>query len=64
MFIGITPVLFRISAILEALVACEYIAISLVTPAWTGEMKSVWHAWRTRRASFAGAERGAQSAEG
>src|SRR6185436_19494206 len=46
MFIGVTPVLFRIAAVLEFLVACEYIAISLVLPCWTGEMKSVWHAWK------------------
>jgi phosphatidylglycerophosphate synthase len=49
MFTGVTPVLFRVAAVLELLVACEYIAISLVVPAWTGEMKSVWHAWRLRR---------------
>jgi len=53
MFVGITPVLFRVAAILELLVAFEYIAISLVLPAWTGEMKSVWHAWRLRRAPSA-----------
>jgi phosphatidylglycerophosphate synthase len=49
MFVGITPVLFRVAAVLEFLVACEYIAISIVVPAWTGEMKSIVHAWRQRR---------------
>jgi phosphatidylglycerophosphate synthase len=49
MFVGITPVLFRVAAILESLVACEYIGISLVVPQWTGEMKSIWHATRLRR---------------
>ena len=49
MFVGISPLLFRVAAVLEALVACEYIAISCLVPSWTGEMKSVWHAWRMRR---------------
>ncbi len=49
MFVGITPVLFRVAAVLEFLVAFEYIAISMVLPEWTGEMKSIVHAFRTRR---------------
>lgn len=49
LFVGITPVVFRIAAVVELLVAAEYIAISLLLPNWTGEMKSVWHAWKTRR---------------
>lgn len=49
MFVGITPVLFRVAAVLEFLVAFEYIAISMVLPEWTGEMKSIVHAWRQRR---------------
>jgi hypothetical protein len=41
-------VLFRLAAFVELAVAAEYIAISLIVPEWTGEMKSVWHAWRVR----------------
>jgi CDP-diacylglycerol--glycerol-3-phosphate 3-phosphatidyltransferase len=55
LFTGLTPVLFRLAAYVELLVAAEYIAISLIIPGWTGEMKSVWHAWRERRASLGGA---------
>lgn len=50
LFVGITPVVFRIAAIVEILVAVEYIAISIVLPEWTGEMKSLWHALQVRRA--------------
>ena len=51
MFMGITPVLFRIAAIVELLVAAEYIAISFVIPGWTGEVKSILHALQLRRAA-------------
>lgn len=54
LFTGITPVLFRLAAFVELAVAAEYVAISLIMPEWTGEMKSVWHAWRQRRASVGG----------
>lgn len=53
MFVGITPLLFRVAALLEVLVAAEYIAISMVVPRWTGEMKSIWHAWQLRRSTGA-----------
>lgn len=49
LFTGLTPVLFRLAAFIELAVAAEYIAISLIVPGWTGEMKSVWHAWQYRR---------------
>lgn len=54
LFTGLTPVLFRLAAFVELAVAAEYIAISLITPEWTGEMKSVLHAWRRRRESLGG----------
>lgn len=53
MFLGITPVLFRVAAVVELVVAAEYVAISLVVPEWTGEMKSLWHALQARRAARA-----------
>lgn len=53
LFIQWTPVPFRIASFIELAVAAEYIAISLILPEWSGEMKSVWHAWRTRRESGA-----------
>lgn len=49
MFIGVTPVLFRAAAVVESLVALEYIGISVLVPAWTGEIKTIWHAWQLRR---------------
>jgi CDP-diacylglycerol--glycerol-3-phosphate 3-phosphatidyltransferase len=49
LFTGLTPVVFRIAAFIELAVAAEYIAISLIVPEWSGEMKSVWHAWRSRQ---------------
>ena len=49
LFTGLTPVPFRVASFVELAVAAEYIAISLLIPEWTGEMKSVWHAWRQRR---------------
>ena len=55
LFIGITPIPFRVAAFVELAVAAEYIAISLMVPQWTTEMKSVWHAWRLRRESLGGA---------
>jgi CDP-diacylglycerol--glycerol-3-phosphate 3-phosphatidyltransferase len=55
LFIGLTPVLFRVAAFVELAVAAEYIAISLILPQWTSEMKSAWHAWRLRRNSLGGA---------
>ncbi len=51
LFIGWTPVPFRVASCIELAVAAEYIAISLILPDWVGEMKSVWHAWQTRRVS-------------
>jgi phosphatidylglycerophosphate synthase len=51
MFMGLTPILFRVASILELVVAAEYIAISMVLPHWTGEVKSLWHALRLRRDS-------------
>jgi len=55
LFIGITPILFRVAAFVELAVAAEYIAISLILPQWNSEMKSAWHAWRLRRESVGGA---------
>ena len=52
LFTGLTPVPFRLASFVELAVAAEYIAISLVVPQWTGEMKSVWHAWRHRPESL------------
>ena len=49
LFIGLTPLPFRLAAFIELAVAAEYIAISLILPGWNGEMKSVIHAWRQRR---------------
>jgi CDP-diacylglycerol--glycerol-3-phosphate 3-phosphatidyltransferase len=49
LFTGMTPIPFRLASFVELAVAAEYIAISLLLPQWTGEMKSVWHAWRQRR---------------
>lgn len=49
LFIGLTPIPFRLAAFIELAVAAEYIAISLILPGWNGEMKSVLHAWRQRR---------------
>jgi CDP-diacylglycerol--glycerol-3-phosphate 3-phosphatidyltransferase len=53
LFTGLTPVPFRVAAFIELAVAAEYIAISLILPDWTGEMKSVWHAWRRRQGAMA-----------
>ena len=55
LFIGLTPIPFRVAAFVELAVAAEYIAISLILPQWNGEMKSAWHAWRLRRESVRGA---------
>lgn len=52
LFMGLTPVLFRLAAFVELAVAAEYIAISLIVPEWNGEMKSAWHAWRQRGAGL------------
>jgi len=52
LFTGITPLPFRLAAFVELAVAAEYVAISLIVPEWTGEMKSAWHAWRHRRESL------------
>ena len=49
LFTGLSPVPFRLASFVEVLVAAEYIAISLILPGWTGEMKSAWHAWRHRQ---------------
>lgn len=51
LFTGLTPVPFRIASFIELVVAAEYIAISLLLPQWSGEMKSVWHAWQRRQQS-------------
>jgi CDP-diacylglycerol--glycerol-3-phosphate 3-phosphatidyltransferase len=51
LFTGLTAIPFRLAAFVELVVAAEYIAISLILPQWTGEMKSVWHAWRMRKES-------------
>lgn len=55
LFTGITPLPFRLAAFVELAVAAEYVAISLIVPEWTGEMKSAWHAWRQRQESLGGA---------
>ena len=52
LFVGLTRLPFRIAAFVELAVAAEYIAISSLIPGWTGEMKSVWHAWRVRKESL------------
>jgi CDP-diacylglycerol--glycerol-3-phosphate 3-phosphatidyltransferase len=52
LFTGLTPVPFRVAAFIELAVAAEYIAISLILPDWSSEMKSVWHAWRARRGAM------------
>lgn len=53
LFTGLTPILFRLASFLELAVAAEYVAISLILPGWTGEMKSAWHAWRQRKSVIA-----------
>ncbi|HWP02537.1 MAG TPA: CDP-alcohol phosphatidyltransferase family protein [Gemmatimonadaceae bacterium] len=50
LFLGVTPLLFRVAALVELMVALEYIAISLIIPDWDGEIPSVWHALRLRNA--------------
>ena len=55
LFTGLTPLPFRLASFVELAVAAEYVAISLIVPEWTGEMKSAWHAWRQRRQSLGGA---------
>ena len=59
LFTGLTAIPFRIAAFVELAVALEYIAISLIVPGWTGEMKSAWHAWQHRRHTV-GAQRATQ----
>jgi CDP-diacylglycerol--glycerol-3-phosphate 3-phosphatidyltransferase len=54
LFTGLSPVPFRLASFVEVLVAAEYIAISLILPGWTGEMKSAWHAWRYRQGARGG----------
>lgn len=54
LFTGLSPVPFRLASFVEVLVAAEYIAISLILPGWTGEMKSAWHAWRYRQKAHGG----------
>lgn len=54
LFTGLTPIPFRLASFVELAVAAEYIAISLMIPEWTGEMKSAWHAWQQRQASRSG----------
>ena len=54
LFTGLSPVPFRLASFVEVLVAVEYIAISLILPGWTGEMKSAWHAWRYRQGARGG----------
>jgi CDP-diacylglycerol--glycerol-3-phosphate 3-phosphatidyltransferase len=54
LFTGVSPVPFRLASFVEVLVAAEYIAISLILPGWTGEMKSAWHAWRYRQGARGG----------
>lgn len=54
LFTGLSPVPFRLASFVEVLVAAEYIAISLILPGWTGEMKSAWHAWRYRQRAHDG----------
>lgn len=51
MFMGLTPVPFRVASFIELVVAAEYILISCLVPDWTGEMKSFWHAMRERRSA-------------
>lgn len=58
LFTGLTAVPFRVAAFVELAVAAEYIAISLMIPGWTGEMKSAWHAWQVRRAGATGVSAG------
>jgi phosphatidylglycerophosphate synthase len=53
LFTGLTPILFRLASFLELAVAAEYVAISLILPGWTGEMKSALHAWRQRKGVIA-----------
>ncbi|NUQ11797.1 MAG: CDP-alcohol phosphatidyltransferase family protein [Gemmatimonadaceae bacterium] len=63
LFTGLTAVPFRVAAFVELAVAAEYIAISLMLPDWTGEMKSGWHAWERRRSQAIGARAGAGRGE-
>lgn len=47
---GWTAVPARAVAVLQVLVAIEQIAIVFLVPRHDGEMPTVWHAWRMRRA--------------
>jgi phosphatidylglycerophosphate synthase len=46
---GWTPVPARTVAVFQVLVGFEEMAIAVLVPWHTGEMPSVWHAWRRRR---------------
>jgi len=50
---GWSPWPFRVVVALEVLSALEQMCIATLVPFHTGEMPTVWHAWRTRRESMA-----------
>ena len=42
---------FHAMVVLQVVAAMEEMTITLILPAHRGEMASVWHAWRLRRAA-------------
>lgn len=48
---GWTPVPARIVAVFQVLVGVEEVVIAFLVPWHDGEMPSVWHAWKLRRAA-------------
>lgn len=50
---GWSAVPFHIAIALQVLAGLEEMAIALLVPSHTGEMPTVWHAWRMRRESMA-----------
>lgn len=48
---GWSAVPFHVMVCLQILAAVEEVVISLLIPAHVGEMATVWHAWRMRRAT-------------
>jgi phosphatidylglycerophosphate synthase len=47
---GWSAVPFHLAVLLQVLCGGEEMAIALLLPGYSGEMRSLWHAWRRRRA--------------
>lgn len=50
---GWTATPFHAVIVFQVLVGVENVAIALLVPSHTGEMRTAWHAWRLRRESMA-----------